>query len=313
MNIRDLRPLVIAALGLLLSGIAAPARGDVTAAARAFSEGQAAQLAGNYELAAQNFELANSLIASREALRSAARARLLANQLSRAATHAEALLARYGDDPGSNKLASDILKDARPRLGRVKVTCAAPCSLAVDGRALVVAHAETHLFYLNPGRQLLEAAFEGGQSRSRPIAPRAGEDLEVRLEPPPAPKPVAAAPARAGTATGAAGAERRRGLPRAVFVIGAGATVALGGLAIWSGLDTVSAHDDYTANPTPQGWDDGRQKQLRTNLLIGGTVAAGVGTALIGIFWTNWHPGSPTVALSPTPADGFTIAVSGRF
>lgn len=321
MTDRDVRPLCIPIFVLLVTIMAVTiavtggeARADVTAAARAFAEGQTAQLEGNYELAAQNFELANSMIPSREALRSAARARMLANQLARAATHAEALLARYGDDPTSSKLASDILKDARPRLARVKVSCSSACSLAVDGRALAVAAAETHLFYLSPGRQLLEATFDAGQSISRAIAPKAGEELNIQLERPPAPKSDRAlAPAAAGGGRpDDAGAERRRGLPRAVFVVGAGVTVALGGVAIWSGLDTVSAHDAYVKNPTQQGWDDGRTKQLRTNLLIGGTAAAGLGTALIGIFWTDWHPGQPTVAVSPTTG-GFAATVVGKF
>ncbi|MBC7975135.1 MAG: hypothetical protein H7138_09135, partial [Myxococcales bacterium] len=51
------------------------AHADVSAAARAFSDGQAAQLEGNHERAAQSFELAFNIAPAREALRSAVRAR----------------------------------------------------------------------------------------------------------------------------------------------------------------------------------------------------------------------------------------------
>jgi len=308
-----MRLVLVLSFGLIVvAGVTAEARADVSAAARAFSEGQTALLDGNFELAAQSFELANSLIPSREALRSAARARMLAGQLARAATHAETLLARYADDPASSSLAGDILKDAKPRLGRIHVSCTSACSLAVDGRALGVPAAETHLFYLNPGRQLVEATFEAGPSTSRAIAPKAGEEINVRLERPPAPKADRMPTPTPAPSRGPEVAEPRRGLPRTVFVIGVGVTAALAGITIWSGLDTLSARDAYVMHPTDPGWDDGRAKQLRTNLLIGGTAAAGIGTALIGIFWTNWHPGQPTVAMSPT-TDGFTLAVSGRF
>ncbi len=134
-------------------GAAAPAaHADVSAAARAFSDGQTAQLEGDYDHAAQSFELAYSNAPSKEALRSAIRARQLAGQLARAATLAEILLVKYADDPPSTKLANDVLAEARPKLGRITVTCSPRCALAVGGRAMSLPPAETQVIYVAAGR-----------------------------------------------------------------------------------------------------------------------------------------------------------------
>jgi hypothetical protein len=97
-----------------------------------------------------------------------------------------------------------------------------------------------------------------------------------------------------------------------VFV-GAGATVVLGGLTIWSGLDTQAAREDYDQNPTPEGLDEGRGKQRRTNLLLGVTAAVGVATGVIALWFTEWKPSKQSHAdvllqLGPT-----SIAVYGSF
>ena len=42
-------------------------------------------------------------------------------------------------------------------------------------------------------------------------------------------------------------------------------------------------------SPTQSALDDGRVRELRTNVLIGGTAAAGVATLVIGAFFTRWR------------------------
>jgi hypothetical protein len=144
-----------------LLAAAATAHADVSAAARAFSDGQAAQLEGNHERAAQSFELAFNIAPSKEALRSAVRARQLAGQLPRAATLAHLLLTQYPDDAVSTKLAADVLAEAKPRLARVAVTCAPACSLAVGGRAISLTTSASHVVFTNPGKAMFEASFDG--------------------------------------------------------------------------------------------------------------------------------------------------------
>src|SRR6478609_6730708 len=105
------------------------AHADVTGAARAFAEGQAAQLEGKYALAAERFELAFTLQPSKEALRSAARMQLSAENFAHAATHAQTLLDRFGEDAQSAELGRRILDDVAPRLARYEVSCAPACAL----------------------------------------------------------------------------------------------------------------------------------------------------------------------------------------
>src|SRR5205085_10940242 len=70
----------------------------VLAAATAFSQAQQAELSGNHERAAELFELAHHIAPAPEALRSATRARLSAEQLTSAASDAEELLRLYPND-----------------------------------------------------------------------------------------------------------------------------------------------------------------------------------------------------------------------
>jgi len=302
-------------LATLVAGLitSTPARADVAAAARAFADGQAAQLDGNYERAAQNFELAYHISPSKEALRGAIRARQLNGQLARAATLAQELMTKYADDATSARLASDVLAEARVKLARLVVTCTPQCSLSIDGRVASLETATTQIVFVPPGRQSVAATFEGDQSVTRELTPAAGEDVALSLAQPPARHAV---PARkpAAPATPPAG-RPASGLSPMVALAGGVVTLSLAGLATWSGLDTEHAHDAYVAAPTSAGWSDGRSKQLRTNLLAGGAVAAAVGTIVVAAFWTRWH-GSPDAPadLALAPLDGgVAVSLGGRF
>lgn len=299
-----MRFIPILVLGLAVS---APARADIAAAARAFSDGQAAQLEGNYERAAQSFELAFNIAPTKEALRSAVRARLQNDQLPRAATLAQLLLAQYGDDAASVKLANEVLAEARPRLARITVACSAQCTLALGGRATSLNAAATHVVFAMPGRAVLEITFDGDRSITREFTLRAGEEVTLAFDP----------PARRAVAIAKPAAARRpedHGLPPSIAIGGAVATAALTTLTIWSGRDTLAAHDAYVAAPTHDGWAEGRSKQLRTNLLLGTTAATGLATILIAAFWTRWHEphGPADLAIAPT-AGGAALSLGGRF
>ena len=96
---------------------------DVIGAAKAFSRAQKAELTGNFAMAAEFFELADSLSPSPEALRSAVRSRKAAGQLSTAALHAETLRDRYPNDAKSQQLANATLTLAEQTLTRVEIEC----------------------------------------------------------------------------------------------------------------------------------------------------------------------------------------------
>jgi hypothetical protein len=305
------------ALAIVLAASAAHA--DVTAAARAFSEGQAAQLAGDFERAAQDYELAYSIVPSKEALRSAVRARLLANQLARAATLAELLAASYADDPASQKLAGEVLADARPKLAKVVLACSASCTVAADGKALPLATAARHEFYLAPGKHAVEIGFGGGVTVTPAIEAVAGtvKELEivkpeptVVVQPPPPqppppqqlilPPPPPPRPHRGGLSPwGAIGG----GVITAVFAV---ETI------VW-GVKTEHDKQHYDANPTPANWDVGHHDENVTNGALILTSVIGLTTAYIAIFQTKWRgDAAPTVSVQPTRGGG-AASVGWRF
>ncbi len=295
-----------------LAAAATTARSDVSAAARAFSEGQAAQLDGKFERAADAFELAYSIQPTKEALRSAARMRMQAGHLARAAHHAALLIAEYGDDLASVTLAESILREAEPSLCRLAISCEAPgCSLSTGGRALSMSTAEEHVVYVTPGELELVLSF-GAQQVTRRLRAQAGARIDLHVDAPPPPSPTESAVEMRALAPQKVAASRSRGWPRLVVYAGAGLTAALGGVTLWSGLDTESAHDDYVKAPTSEGWDDGRQKQLRTNILLGATAAAALATVAIAVFHTDWSGESSRLTVAPS-GDGATLGFATSF
>jgi hypothetical protein len=100
------------------------------------------------------------------------------------------------------------------------------------------------------------------------------------------------------------------------FYSAAGVTLVLTGVTVWSGLDTQSALSDYerdlprlTQAQADARVSDGHSRELRTNLLLGGSLLAGAGTAVLGIWFTDFSGGGKAhVGLAPD-----RIWVSGRF
>jgi hypothetical protein len=307
-------------IALALALLAGTAGADVTAAARAFSEGQAAQLAGDYERAAQHYELAYSIVPSKEALRSAVRARMLASQLPRAATLAEVLLASYGGDPPSVKLANEVLAEARSKLARVGLKCAAGCTIAVDARAVTLAPAPKHAFYLASGKHSIEVTFEGNLSVSRDIDAQPGVEIDLtiekpapKVEPPPPPpphqdQPPPPPPHQEQLPPPPPPPATRRELPMVIPIAGGATTLVLAGLTTWAGVATWNEHDKYVANPTDAVYNQGRTLQLRTNVLLTSTIAVGVGTALVCLLYRREVPVAAQV-----DANGGSVAIGWKF
>jgi hypothetical protein len=81
--------------------------------------------------------------------------------------------------------------------------------------------------------------------------------------------------------------QKASGLPVGWFITGAVVTVALGATATWSGLDTQNKASAYESTPTRAAYLNGKDLELRTNLLLGATGVAAVSTVVIAAF-TNW-------------------------
>lgn len=80
--------------------------------------------------------------------------------------------------------------------------------------------------------------------------------------------------------------DKSDGISPAWFVVGAVATAALAGVTIWSGIDTLDKHEAFVDGDASQK-GPGQDAQLRTNLLLGGTLLSAAGTGITAIF-VDW-------------------------
>jgi tetratricopeptide (TPR) repeat protein len=281
--------LTLAMLGYVSAGSVHAQDKGVVAAANAFTQAQQAELTGDFERAAELFELADRIAPTPEALRSATRARMSAGQLASAAGHAEELLRRYPSDEVARTLAEQALTRARPELTRYVLECAEPCTVLADGLAVGLTALRTQLVYVTPGTHQLTVGFDGSLSRGLRLTGAAGETRTIKIaRPAPTAQPVAAAsearPARVGDEQPARQASaERRGIAPAYFWTAASLSVVSGALTLWSGLDLLRARDDFasSAQPSRKAFEDGEQKDLRTNVLLGVTSTLVVGTVAL--------------------------------
>ena len=93
-------------------------------------------------------------------------------------------------------------------------------------------------------------------------------------------------------------------------------TAGLGGVLIWSGIDTLDGVSNYEMSPTAEGLADGRSREERTNWLIAGTSVAGAATFLLMLF-TDWEVGeasdSSTQVSVGIQGDGLQMGLRGSF
>ncbi len=122
-------------------------------------------------------------------------------------------------------------------------------------------------------------------------------------------------------------ASSRPPLHPAFALTAAGLALAGGGVAVWSGLETLSLHDRYTAAASApfeerkQLYDDGTLYQTITNVLIFSSAAL-AGTAIVMLVFTDWggEPATesapaattwlPTLSIDP---NGAMVGAVGRF
>jgi len=108
--------------------------------------------------------------------------------------------------------------------------------------------------------------------------------------------------------------EAQLGLSPAFTFVGLGVTATLGGLLVWSLVDTLAASDRYMAGPTRERYEDGRRKVRRTWLLGSTCGAFAITTLLIAILGTDWDEDDDRLALRPSASRrGASLALEGRF
>lgn len=351
-----MKNLMLAALVTVVLGSASgasaqdaePTAEQIRTAAEAFDQGRAAYKSGAYVQAAEAFELADHNAPDATALEQALRARDKAGQLDRAATLAALALERHPDKSSLAELARSVIERADDQLHKVRVTCDAPCSLAIDNKIVHGARSTDRVIYLEPGTRSVSAGWQEGGSAAEEVTAAAGGASKVEfLDPGP---PTSSQPegelGSSGPDEYGIGADRKAqakggGWSPAVFWTGVGLTVVAGGVTAWSGVDTVNDPGVDRVRDECRGlgedcelYQQGRDKQARTNVLAGVTAGLGVVTILVGAFATDWSGGKAAtvgddraarrrskgfraagVELEPwlTLDRGATLGASGRF
>lgn len=317
--------LTLTACSLLVSAAAHAQEQGVSArdrqsAAQAYDRGTAAYLAEDFQTAAQWFETAHRLAPAAAALIQAVRSYERAGNTLRAATLGLRLQALYPNERAARRTADRALRHA-DRFVRVDVECE-NCTIQLDGAVM-----EHHAFFVEPGAEhVVEASFETGTQRET-VRGAAGEQRTLRFEAPPA--PVAPEPDEIATRDGeqapqddavAAAGETAAGsgpVPLWMTIGAMAATAIVGGLLIWSGIDTLDGVPAYEANPTPEALADGQSREARTNWLIAGTSVLAA-TSLVLALFTDWGgaPSSSTGELQGSFGvhhDGAMASLRGRF
>jgi len=276
-----------------------PTPAQVRTAAEAFDRGREAYKTEDYVEAAEQFESADANAPSAAALELAIRARDKAGQLDRAATLAALALARHPDDPNIQKIAPSIVERAKPELFELDLKCDEACDVTVAGKIAPGRRSTERTLFLISGTYTVRAGWSGDRSLSKSVEAAKGEvgTLEFRapavvVAPAAVAAPVVTEPAKPPEED----SQAKGKLPPTAFWVGVGLTAALGGVTLWSGIDTQN-------NPGPDRvreacnagssdcqslYDEGLGKQHRTNALLGVTAGLGVATAVVGIFFTDW-------------------------
>jgi hypothetical protein len=281
-----------------------PTPAQVRAAADAFDRGREAYKAGEYVEAAEQFEMADTSAPSSAALELAIRARDKAGELARAATLAALATKRYPDDANLLKLTSEVEGRARAELVQITANCDAPCELTVGGKIVHGAPDTQRILFVAPGSVTVRAGWADSLSESRQVDAEQGGQAQIDFAAPPAPPtprgPQQSSEPSAGSAEPTSSkdepvAASSRGWSPVIFFVGAGVTGVLGGITIWSGVDTVNnpGADRVKSECGTEGencalYQEGLSKQRRTNVLAGVTAGVGVATILVGILATDW-------------------------
>ncbi len=269
---------VVFALSASRVALAAPPADSDRTAARHFTDGQKAFAAGDYPHAADEFEAAYRDKPHHAPLWNAARSWQRAGDEIRAAN----LYARYlreapADAPDRDQ-ANAALRALTVRLGRIEPHAAGVEKLRLDGK-----NVDAPVVYVAPGEHVADGDDKGSRVR-KVVTVRAGEQVSVTITPDVKPSPAlgpAVSPPLGPPAS-------QKPLAPFVPVVGGVLTLVASGLTIASGFDTVSKRDAFLDDKTQGRLDDAFSSQTRTNVLLGTSIALGVVTGVIALFFTEW-------------------------
>ena len=326
--------IILASVTAFASLASATSASDTKQAENEFIKGRDAFMEERVIVAAEHFERADALAPNARVLLLAIQARQAAEQLDRAATLSALALQRHPGDKKLRRLARKIVKEAKKSLGRAEVKCSEPCTLLLDGRLLPGAAATMRTVYVHPGPHGMQVSWADGDSNgeSSRFRARQGRRKKIRFDSPDAQAEQEldepAEEETSGTESEVV-LDESDGPSPVLFWIASGLTGVLAGVSVVSAFDTQSnpGADAVRDGCVGQGEDcqlyqDGLASQQRTNILFGVTAGAGIATAVIGLFLTDWgaegQPESASVSRSVRPyvvsvGDGGQIGVVTSF
>ena len=268
---------------------------DRKQAAKEFADGDRAFKNGDFKAAAEAYERAYRALPHYSALWNAARAWYRASDYPRAAN----LYSKYLDEAPANARdrnnAIKALKELSEKLAHLQIHATDVQDVKVDGDAVSATDV-----YVTPGAHVVEGHTSDGKSVRQAQNVEAGSTVSVALMPAAATATTTAPPPPPPTAE--PDKKKSHGLSPIVVVFGGAVTGVLGGITIWSGLDTLQQKDTFDQTPSQSNLDVGKQKQTRTNILIGATIGAGVLTAVAAVFLVDWK-GSSSNKKDESPAE----------
>ncbi len=285
---------------------------DSSEAHRRYEEGRLALEAGRYREAALHFEAAGSIRKHGAAPYAAAMAWEKAEEPSRAADNFHLAIQLPGLDAAAKDEAKKRLELLEQSLGTVVVQGPEQIIVQFEGSMEATPPARLHA---SPGiSSLLVARDEKIERRDLKLA--AGELMELDVTnpldetkpapPPPTPTTVVQSnptpkPKEENLKVDSEDTQTRKVI--GYSALGAGALST--GFAIALGLKTMSARDDFEADPTQRTYDKAKSLRTWTNVAwASAAVLGGVGAALV--FWPTDEEDSKGreragVSLSPTP------------
>jgi hypothetical protein len=242
----------------------------------------------DFRVAASGFEDAYRLAPNYKVLLAAGMAWHYANQPVRAANLLEKFLNDAPAGADNRKQAVNTLGELDATLGRIEVHGVDLATVGVDDEPKL----SLNVVRVTPGEHLVHGAC-GTRSVSRSVRVVAGASESVLFDCGTAPTPSGTVP-RVLSAPADTTASDKTKLSPVFFFAAAGGSLALGGLTVWSGVDTLALEDRFHQDRSNTAlYDDGVSAQLRTNLLLGSAIVL-AGVALYLGFRTDWGKSTPS-------------------
>lgn len=261
------------------------------AAAAKYDEGVAAQAREDYEAAAAAFAEADDLLPDPVALEAAIRAATLGD-LAATAMQLTLRASRGPAPPSLDEAVGEARERFASRVGSLRIECT-DCRARMGVSWIPVGEDRFALL----GEHVVELEVRGiPESHRVDITPGAVVVLRPHALPiaehRPAPRPER---------PDSSSRDASEGVSPAWFWGGAVLTLVGGGVTVWSGVDTLSKHDDFLEEPTPERSRDGQAAETRTYVLGAVTAGLGLATTVLGLFVVDWGSG-PVVSVGASPS-----------